>query len=57
MEITSVGDLAAKNLDELGHVVLYVNQPEQKLLPGAVNAVGSLPVFERDLVIEFRARS
>ena len=57
VEITSVGDLATKNLDELGHVVLYVNQSEQKTMPGAVNATGTLPVFERGQVIEFRARS
>ncbi len=57
LEITAVGDLAAKNLADLGHVVLYVNQPDQKLLPGAVQAVGDLPVIERDQVIEFRARS
>jgi PTS system glucitol/sorbitol-specific IIA component len=57
LEITAVGDLATKNLADLGHVVLYVNQPDQKLLPGAVQAVGDLPVIERDQVIEFRARS
>ena len=28
------------NLTELGHVVIYVNQPEQELLPGAVLATG-----------------
>lgn len=57
LTITAVGDLAAKNLDELGHVVLYVNQPDQKLLPGAVLATGALPVIQRDQPIEFRARS
>lgn len=57
LEITSVGDLAAKNLEELGHIVLYVNQADQKLLPGAVNARGTLPVIETGQVIEFRARS
>jgi PTS system glucitol/sorbitol-specific IIA component len=57
LEITSVGDIAAKNLDELGHVVLYVNQPDQKLLPGAVNARGTLPVIEPGQIIEFRTRS
>jgi PTS system glucitol/sorbitol-specific IIA component len=57
LEITSVGDLATKNLDELGHIVLYVNQADQKLLPGAVNARGTLPVIETGQVIEFRARS
>jgi PTS system glucitol/sorbitol-specific IIA component len=57
LEITSVGDLATKNLDELGHIVLYVNQSGQKLLPGAVNATGTLPVIEPGQVIEFRTRS
>ena len=55
--ITSVGDIAAKNLDELGHIVLYVNQSEQKLLPGAVNGTGTLPIFEEGHVIEIRAGS
>jgi glucitol/sorbitol PTS system EIIA component len=57
LSITAVGDLATKNLDDLGHVVLYVNQPEQKLLPGAVHATGELPVIEAGQVIEFRAGS
>jgi glucitol/sorbitol PTS system EIIA component len=57
LTITAVGDLAARNLDDLGHVVLYVNQPDQKLLPGAVHATGELPTIERDQVIEFRAGS
>jgi PTS system glucitol/sorbitol-specific IIA component len=55
VEVTSVGDRATKNLDELGHVVLYVNQAEQKTLPGAVNATGTLPVFTRGQTIEFIA--
>jgi PTS system glucitol/sorbitol-specific IIA component len=54
LRITAVGDLAAKNLEELGHIVLYVDQPNQKLLPGAVLATGGLPPIERDAVIEFR---
>ena len=54
LQITAVGDLAAKNLEELGHIVLYVDQPDQKLLPGAVLATGGLPPIERDAVIEFR---
>ena len=57
LEVTSVGDIATKNLDELGHVVLYVNQPDQKRLPGAVNARGTLPDLEIGQVIEFRAGS
>jgi PTS system glucitol/sorbitol-specific IIA component len=54
LQITAVGDLAAKNLEELGHIVLYVDHPNQKLLPGAVLATGGLPPIERDAVIEFR---
>ena len=57
LRITAVGDLAAKNLEELGHIVLYVDQPDQKLLPGAVLATGGLPPIERDAVIEFRTGS
>jgi PTS system glucitol/sorbitol-specific IIA component len=55
LAITAVGDLATKNLDELGHVVLYVNQPDQKLLPGAVHAAGELPEPRPGQVIEFRS--
>jgi glucitol/sorbitol PTS system EIIA component len=54
LEISAVGDLAATNLEELGHVVLYVNQPDQKLLPGAVHASDELPLPEPAQVIEFR---
>ena len=43
LRIDAVGDLATKNLDDLGHIVLYVNQPDQKLLPGAVLATGDVP--------------
>jgi PTS system glucitol/sorbitol-specific IIA component len=55
LTITAVGELAAKNLDELGHVVLYVDQPDQKLLPGAVHATGGLPEPQLGHVIEFRS--
>lgn len=55
LTITAVGDIAAKNLDELGHVVLYVDQPDQKLLPGAVHAAGGLPDPQPGHVIEFRS--
>jgi glucitol/sorbitol PTS system EIIA component len=54
LTITAVGELAAKNLDELGHVVLYVDQPGQKLLPGAVHTAGDLPEPRPGHVIEFR---
>lgn len=57
LTVTAVGDIAAKNLAELGHVVLYVNQPDQKLLPGAVHATGEFSAVERDHVIEFHAGS
>jgi PTS system glucitol/sorbitol-specific IIA component len=54
LTVTAVGDIATKNLDELGHVVLYVDQPDQKLLPGAVHATGGLPDPRPGHVIEFR---
>jgi PTS system glucitol/sorbitol-specific IIA component len=54
LTITAVGDIAAKNLDELGHVVLYIDQPDQKLLPGAVHAAGGVPEPLPGHVIEFR---
>lgn len=38
--ITEVGDRASINLAQLGHVVFYINQPEQDLLPGAIKATG-----------------
>lgn len=41
--VDAVGDLASKNLRELGHVVIYVNQPDQDFLPGAVMATGEMP--------------
>lgn len=42
--VDAVGEIASKNLRELGHVVVYVNQPDQELLPGAVKATGDMPV-------------
>ena len=57
LEVTAVGDLATKNLEQLGHVVLYVNKPDQKLLPGAVLAHGTLQTPAPDQVIEFRSSS
>lgn len=35
-----VGEKAAANLRELGHVVLYVDAADQQLLPGAVHVTG-----------------
>jgi glucitol/sorbitol PTS system EIIA component len=57
VRITAVGEIAANNLEELGHVVLYVNQPNQNLLPGSVLATGDMPAPEPDDVIEFRSTS
>jgi PTS system glucitol/sorbitol-specific IIA component len=57
LTIDAVGELATKNLDELGHIVLYVNQPDQKLLPGAVLVTGEVPDISSDHVIEFRSSS
>ncbi len=38
--LDEVGELATTNLNDLGHVVLYVNTPQQPLLPGALKATG-----------------
>jgi glucitol/sorbitol PTS system EIIA component len=57
LRIIAVGDIAANNLDELGHVVLYVDQPNQNLLPGAIHATGGMPVPHPDDVIAFRSTS
>jgi PTS system glucitol/sorbitol-specific IIA component len=57
LTIVAVGDIAAKNLDELGHVVFYVNLPNQNLLPGAVHTTGEMPAVRADDVIEFRTAS
>ena len=38
--IDEIGERAADNLTELGHVVIYVNQADQELLPGAVKVTG-----------------
>jgi PTS system glucitol/sorbitol-specific IIA component len=57
VRITAVGEIAANNLEELGHVVLYVNQPNQNLLPGAVHATGEMTTPQPDDVIEFRSSS
>ena len=57
LRIDAVGELATRNLDDLGHVVLYINQPNQKLLPGAVLASGAIPDLKVGDVIEFRSSS
>lgn len=41
LTLDEVGELANLNLTDLGHIVVYVNSPEQALLPGAVKASGS----------------
>lgn len=41
--ISAVGDLAGENLRTLGHMVVYLDpESDQKLLPGAVFATGTL---------------
>lgn len=40
MTIDEVGEIANMNLAELGHSVVYLNSPKQKLLPGAMKAHG-----------------
>ncbi len=40
LTLDEVGELANLNLTDLGHVVVYVNSPDQALLPGAVKATG-----------------
>jgi PTS system glucitol/sorbitol-specific IIA component len=58
LTIAAVGDIATKNLDELGHVVLYLNTAaERQPVPGAVFATGELSVVEPGHEIEFRAGS
>ncbi|WP_084648228.1 PTS glucitol/sorbitol transporter subunit IIA [Acidipropionibacterium thoenii] len=39
--IDEVGDVANRNLADLGHIVVYVNNPDQPLLPGALKAHGA----------------
>ena len=42
--LDEVGHLAAHNLAELGHSVVYLNMPKQKLLPGAMKgSAASMP--------------
>lgn len=38
--IAEVGERVHDNLTELGHAVIYVNQPGQELLPGAIKVAG-----------------
>jgi glucitol/sorbitol PTS system EIIA component len=56
LTITGVGEIAADNLEKLGHIVLYANQSDEKqILPGAVLGTGTLPVLAPGDVIEFQA--
>lgn len=41
LTLDEVGERANLNLTDLGHAVIYVNSPDQPLLPGAVKATGS----------------
>lgn len=43
--LDEVGGRASDNLTELGHVVIYIDQPDQSLLPGAIKASGPTPVI------------
>lgn len=38
--IDEFGERACNNLNEIGHVVIYINQADQELLPGAIKATG-----------------
>ena len=49
--MAEVGERANANLAELGHVVVYANQPDQKLLPGAVKAAGAPEVDKRKVEV------
>ena len=42
--LDEVGPHASDNLIELGHTVIYIDQPDQTLLPGALKASGPTPV-------------
>ncbi len=43
LAIREVGELASDNLRSLGHMVLYADQVDTPLLPGAIKVSGSLP--------------
>ena len=38
--LDEVGPRVQENLQELGHAVIYVNMPDQQMLPGAIKASG-----------------
>jgi PTS system glucitol/sorbitol-specific IIA component len=50
---TKVGALAADNLKNLGHIVVYCNpEADQNLLPGAIHATGTLTLPTAGMTIE-----
>jgi PTS system glucitol/sorbitol-specific IIA component len=53
--VTEVGERAAANLRELGHLVVYLNPDSgTECLPGAVHATGELKMPELGDLIELR---
>lgn len=53
VEIRAIGEIANENLTELGHVVIYLNQDEDKVLPGAIHAAGELGNAAEGSVLKF----
>lgn len=53
--VDQVGEKATDNLRELGHVVLYLNTVDQKLLPGAVHVSGEAVMPEVGQTIRLRS--
>lgn len=43
VRIDEVGSRANENLEQLGHIVLYLNQEDINTLPGAVRGIGPVP--------------
>jgi len=55
VSITQVGSIASSNLQQLGHVVVYTDGKDSEALPGAVHAVGKLPLPQIGDVIQIFA--
>lgn len=53
--VEQIGEQASGNMRELGHLVLYVDAGEQKLLPGAVHVTGPAPAPQTGSRIVVRA--
>ncbi|MGB3414509.1 MAG: PTS glucitol/sorbitol transporter subunit IIA [Microbacteriaceae bacterium] len=53
VQVTAVGEIANENLSELGHIVVYLNPAEDKILPGAVHAIGELTIPQAGSVLKF----